>query len=155
MEIKSIKLIGNKFYFGFKCTECKKDVCDEDKYCRHCGRKLEPIQRVENLLYVSSILTAAFKGLPLPPKKEPEEQKPVNEPQVYVADGSDSISVDDDSSISMKSPSGARTTMTEQNQDRCPRCKSKKEGCEFLSEDGECHGVVFPTFPPQFGECVY
>ena len=139
MEIKSIKSIGNKVYFGFKCTECKKDVCDEDKYCRRCGRKL----------------TAAFKGLPLPPKKESEEQKPVNEPQVYVADGSDSVSVDDDSSISMKSPSGARTTMTEQNQDRCPRCKSKKEGCEFLSEDGECHGVVFPTFPPQFGECVY
>ena len=151
MEIKSITCIGDKVYFHFVCESCKKDVGDGDKYCRNCGRKLEPMATVASIKVVSSILTKALK-VPAEPSSND------GEPEMFVGDitiGEGGSAGDDAACISSKTPSDSKVTMTEQNQPRCPRCKSKKEGCEFLSEDGECHGVVFPTFPPQFGECVY
>ncbi len=151
MEIKSIKCIGDKVYFHFVCTSCKKDIGDGDKYCRNCGRKLKSITTVASLKVVSSILTKALK-MPAEPSSNDGES------ELYVGDittGEGCTAGDDAACISSKTPSDAKVTMTEQNQDRCPRCKSRKEGCEFRTKDGECLGVVFPTFPPQYGECVF
>ena len=141
MEIKSLKVIGDKTYFRFVCESCKKEVDEGDKFCRNCGRKLEPMVRVEKLADVASILTAVFKGKPLPPKK-------------IESDGFVSVSPDNDEvgrGEDDKKPSSEFDALRQ----CCPRCKSKREGCEFLQGDDECHGIVYPTYPPQYPKCVY
>lgn len=37
----------------------------------------------------------------------------------------------------------------------CVRGKTSCEGCEFLRVGGTCTGVVYPTYPPQFGRCQF
>ena len=38
---------------------------------------------------------------------------------------------------------------------RCVRGKTSSTGCEYLSPDGTCHGVVYPTCPPQYDWCSF
>lgn len=38
---------------------------------------------------------------------------------------------------------------------RCPRGRDRMRGCEFLQPDGKCHGVCYPTYPPQYDDCVF
>ena len=41
------------------------------------------------------------------------------------------------------------------NEKICIRCKKCPTGCEFLQSDGKCHGVVYPSYPPQYGDCEF
>lgn len=141
MEIKSIECIGYNVYFHFVCESCKKDVRDGDKYCRNCGRKLEPMARFASLKVVSSILTAVFKGNPLPPKK-------------IESDVSVSVSPDNDD-VGRIEDNNKHSSEFNALKQSCPRCKSQREGCEFLQSDGECRGIVYPTYPQQYPKCVY
>lgn len=141
MEIKSLKVIGDKAYFRFVCESCKKEVDGSDKFCRNCGSELEPMVRVEKLADVASILTAVFKGKPLPPKK-------------IESDVSVSVSPDNDDVGRIEDNNKPSSEFNALKQS-CPRCKSQREGCEFLQSDGECRGIVYPTYPPQYPKCVY
>ena len=141
MEIKSLKVIGDKVYFRFVCESCKNEVDVSDKFCRNCGRELEPIVRVEKLADVASILTAVFKGKPLPPKKIEGDGS------VSVSSGNNDVGKVEDNN----KPASEFNALKQS----CPRCKSQREGCEFLQGDGECYGIVYPTYPPQYPKCVY
>ena len=141
MEIKSLKVIGDKVYFRFVCESCKKEVDESDKFCRNCGRELEPMVRVEKLADVALILTAVFKNKPLPPKK-------------IEGDVSVSVSPDNDDVGRIEDNNKPSSEFNALKQS-CPRCKSQREGCEFLQSDGECGGIVYPTYPPQYPKCVY
>ena len=141
MEIKGINVLGSGVLFRFVCGNCKKDVEGTDKFCRNCGKKLDHLPHIVSVADVASILTAVFKGQPLPPKKIESDGV------VSVApDNDDAGRVEDD-----KKPSSEFDALRQS----CPRCKSKREGCEFLQGDGECHGIVYPTYPPQYPKCVY
>lgn len=37
----------------------------------------------------------------------------------------------------------------------CLRGKTSDKDCEFLSDDGICQGVVYPTYPPQMDKCTF
>ena len=141
MKIKSIMVIGDTVYFRFVCESCKKEVDESDKFCRNCGRELEPMVRVEKLANVASILTAVFKGKPLPPKK-------------IESDGVVSVASDNDDAGKVEDNQKPSSEFDALRQS-CPRCKSKREGCEFLQGNGECHGIVYPTYPPRYPKCVY
>ncbi|MBO6031894.1 MAG: hypothetical protein J6Q22_10675 [Prevotella sp.] len=134
MEIKALDVFGSGVHFRFVCGNCKKDVEDTDKFCWNCGKKLEHLNRVVSIADVASILTAVFKGNPLPKTKLKEKPK-------------EDVGLVEDN----KNPSPDFDALKQS----CPRCKSKKGGCEFLQENGECHGIVCPTYPPQYQKCVY
>lgn len=36
----------------------------------------------------------------------------------------------------------------------CMIGKRCKDGCEFY-DNGFCHGVCYPTYPPKYGKCVF
>ena len=36
----------------------------------------------------------------------------------------------------------------------CPKCRQSKETCEYY-DNGICRGVVYATYPPKYGMCVY
>ena len=141
MEIKALDVFGSGVHLRFVCGNCKKDVEDTDKFCRNCGKKLEHLPHIVSVADVASILTAVFKGQPLPPKK-------------IECDGTGSCSPDkgDGGKIEDNQMPSSEFDALRQS---CPRCKSKREGCEFLQGDGECHGIVYPTYPPQYPKCVY
>ena len=137
MEIKAINVLGSGVLFSFACGNCKKYVDTGDKFCRNCGKELEPLPRIVSVADVASILTAVFKKKPLLP----------NDSVVSVApDNDDAGRVEDD-----KKPSSEFDALRQ----CCPRCKCTREGCEFLQGDDECHGIVYPTYPPQYPKCVY
>lgn len=141
MEIKCLRVIGDKVYFKFFCGTCKKEVDEFDKFCRNCGRELEPMVRIVKLSEICSILTAAFKGKPLSLKK-------------MECDGIVSVSSDNDDAGKVEDNQKPSSEFDALRQ-CCPRCKSTREGCEFLQGDGECHGIVYPTYPPQYPKCVF
>lgn len=141
MEIKSIEVLGSGVLFGFVCGNCKKYVDSSDKFCRNCGKELEFLPRIVSVVDVASILTAVFKNKPLPPKK-------------IEGDVSVSVSPDNDDVGRIEDNNKPSSEFNALKQS-CPRCKSQREGCEFLQGDGECHGIVYPTYPPQYPKCVY
>ena len=141
MEIRTISVLGSGVCFEFVCGNCKKYVDSGDKFCRNCGKVLEHLPRTVSVADVASILTAVFKQKPLPPKK-------------IESDGVVSVAPDNDDAGRVednKKPSSEFDALRQ----CCPRCKSKREGCEFLQGNGECHGIVYPTYPPQYPKCVY
>lgn len=152
MVIKTLKIVGGKVYFNLACESCKKDVDEKDKFCRHCGRELKPLSRTSEVADIALILSAVYRGEPLPPKKESDEKRKELEKLIINAPfDSDDRDVDigeNECTITSQDSSGAM------NQ-RCPRCKTKREGCEFLQVNGECRGVVYPTYPPQYPKCVF
>ncbi len=141
MEIKEINVLGSGMYFCFVCGNCKKHVDDDDKFCRNCGKELEHLPRIVSVADVASILTAVFKNEPLPPKKIESDGVGSVAP-----DNEDVGRVEDNNKPSSEFNSSMRS---------CPRCKSEMKGCEFLRGNGECHGIVYPTNPPQFDKCVF
>ena len=137
MEIKEINVLGSGVHFRFVCGSCKKYVDNGDKFCRNCGKELEHLPHNVSVADVAYILTAVFKKKPLLP----------NDGVVSVApDNDDAGKVEDN-----QKPSSEFDALRQS----CPRCKSKREGCEFLQGNGECHGIVYPTYPPQYTKCVY
>ena len=132
MEIKEIIVLGSGVHFRFVCGSCKKYVDNGDKFCRNCGKELEHLPSNVSVADVASILTAVFKKKPLLP----------NDVVVSVAPDNDDAD---------KKPSSEFDALRQ----CCPRCKSTREGCEFLQGNGECHGIVYPTYPPQYPRCVY
>ena len=137
MEIKEINVLGSGVHFRFVCGNCKKYVDNGDKFCRNCGKELEHLPSNVSVADVASILTAVFKKKPLLP----------NDVVVSVApDNDDAGKVEDN-----QKPSSEFDALRQ----CCPRCKSTREGCEFLQGDDECHGIVYPTYPPQYPKCVY
>ena len=141
MEIKEINVLGSGMYFCFVCGNCKKHVDDDDKFCRNCGKKLEYLPHVVSVDDIASILTAMLKKERLPPKK-------------IESDGVVSVSSDNDDAGKVEDNQKPSSEFDALRQS-CPRCKSKREGCEFLQRNGECHGIVYPTCPPQYPKCVY
>lgn len=142
MEIQSIKVIGCSVCLQFICSKCKHSVSSESNFCSNCGRKLEKMNRTIHLKDVCAILTAALKGYPIPQINEDADEKDGQE--VTTATGII------DGSIPSGRPQITPLEMT------CPRCKVSKNGCEFFSrEDGICHGIVNPTYPPQYPKCVF
>ena len=142
MEIQSINVIGSSVYLQFICSKCKHSVSSESNFCNNCGRKLEKMNRKISLKDVCAILTAALKGYPIPQINEEADEKDGQE--VTTATGIIDGSI----------PSGRpQITPLEMS---CPRCKGSKKDCEFYSpKDGLCHGLVYPTNPPQFDKCVF
>jgi hypothetical protein len=137
MEIKEINVLGSGVHFRFVCGSCKKYVDNGDKFCRNCGKELEHLPHNVSVADVASILTAVFKKKPLLP----------NDSVVSVApDNDDAGKVEDN-----QKPSSEFDALRQ----CCPRCKSTREGCEFLQGNGECHGIVYPTYPPQYPKCVF
>lgn len=145
MEISKLKVIGNKVYFRIVCQTCKKEVWDSDKFCRNCGRKLEQLDRVVNVEDVVSILTDVFKGR----KADQHKADTVSNEGELIWMGS-STSGDADKVEDTK-----ESTLGFSPHRPCPRNKESKCGCEFLQADGDCHGMCFPTNPPQYPKCVY
>lgn len=141
MEIKTISVLGKRVIFEFVCGNCKKYVDDGDKFCRNCGKELEHLPRIVSVADVASILTAVFKKEPLPPNK-------------IESDGVVSVSSDNDDAGKVEDNQKPSSEFNALRQS-CPRCKSKREGCEFIQGNGECHGIVYPTCPPQYPKCVY
>lgn len=145
MEIYNLRVIGNKVYLRLVCKSCKQEVLDSDKFCRNCGRKLEQLERVVNVEDVVSILTDVFKW-----RKSAQHKADTvsNESEWIVAESSTSVDSDkvEDTKDSSLGFSPHRW---------CPRSKESKCGCEFLQADGDCHGMCFPTSPPQYPKCVY
>jgi len=143
MEIQSIKVIGCSVYLQFICSKCKHSVSSESNFCNNCGRKLEKMNRTIPLKDVCTILTAALKGKPIPKIDEDgwEETRQEEISATGIIDGS--------------IPS--RETQTPSyTEPRCPRSKVSKKKCEFYSpQDGLCHGICYPTNPPQFYKCVF
>ena len=132
MKISHITVLGNsEVSFGFCCSVCNYKADSTDKFCRECGRKLEPIAHTITMADACKLLTESMKANNIQPKPEKKPKAKVERV------------VKDDFSIS--------TTST----GCCPRCKSQREGCEFLQSDGECRGIVYPTYPPQYPKCVY
>ena len=155
MVIKTLKIIGGTVYFNFACESCKNEVDEQDKFCRHCGRKLEPMPRVAELDDVAAILTAAYKGKQMPPEKE--EKKPLKSPEDIINDAGDSNINPYDSDIEEndKVATSGESDLPQIVESVCPRGKSKRDRCEFLCGDVECHGICYPTYPPQYPKCVY
>ena len=136
MKISHITVLGNtEVSFGFCCSVCNYKVDSTDKFCRECGRKLEPIAHTITMADACKLLTKAMKANNIQPKPE---KKPKD--KVERAVKNDFISEVEDNCTTT---SGC-----------CPRHKNSSEGCEFL-HGCECHGIVFPTYPPQYPECVY
>ena len=145
MEISKLKVIGNKVYFRLVCQTCKKEVWDSDKFCRNCGRKLEQLDRVVNVEDVVSILTDVFKGR----KADQHKSDTVpNEGELIWTESSTSGDSD-------KGEDNKDSSLGYSPHRSCPRNKESKCGCEFLQADGDCHGMCFPTNPPQYPKCVY
>lgn len=143
MEIQSIQVIGRSIYLQFICSKCQHSVSSESNFCNNCGRKLEKINRHVPLKDVCTILTAALKGKPIPQIDEDlcEETRQEEISATGIVDGSIP-------SRGTKIPSYTKPL--------CPRCKGSKKECEFYSpKDGLCHGLVYPTNPPQFDKCVF
>ena len=143
MEIQSLKVIGCSVYLQFICSKCKHSVSSESNFCNNCGRKLEKMNRAIPLKDVCTILTAALKGKPIPKIDE----------DVREETGQEEISA---TGIIDESISSRENQIPSYTEPRCPRCKGSKKDCEFYSpKDGICHGIVYPTNPPQFDKCVF
>ena len=156
MEIKSLRTIGDKVYFSFVCENCKREVGEGDNYCRSCGRKLEQMNRVAMLPDISSILTAVLKDKPLPPKKKEEDDRTSDEIgyDEVLSKHSTTANVDgeDDDWVGRN---GKKESVLEPTAPICPGSRKKKAGCPLLQSDGSCHGIVCPTYPPQYPKCVF
>lgn len=146
MEISNLNVCGLMVRFGFVCQTCKQAVEVGDKFCRNCGRELEQLDRVAKVTDVASILTEAFKG-------RKAAQHKANEVSIEgERTGSASSMCDDDAKIESNKKRSLGICFTKS---LCPRGKEEKCGCAFLSPDGECHALCYPTNPPQYPKCVY
>lgn len=150
MVIKTLKITGGTVYFNLACESCKKDVDEKDKFCRHCGRELKPLSRTAEVADIALILSAVYRGEPLPPKKLKSLEDIIN-------DAGDSTINPGDSGIEEndKVATSGESDLTQIVEPVCPRGKSKRDRCEFLCGDGECHGICYPTYPPQYPKCVF
>ena len=148
MEISTLRVIGNKVYFRLSCQTCKKAVDSEDKFCRKCGRELDPLDRVANVKDVVSILTEALRGRKTAQHKADTVCEQSNEVELIGKESS--TSVDDDKVEDNKDLSLGYSPYT-----LCPRLKESKCRCAFLQADGDCHAMCFPMNPPQYPKCVY
>ena len=148
MKISHITVLGNsEVSFGFCCSVCNYRVDSTDKFCRECGRKLEPIAHTITMADACKLLTESMKANNIQPKPE---KKPKDKVERVVKDDFSISSAEDESSADISEVEDNCTTTT----GCCPRYKNSSQGCEFL-HGCECHGVVFPTYPPQYPECVY
>lgn len=131
MKVKGFTVFSAGVRVDVSCSKCGAEVSHTFSYCPKCGRKLcviapsLPYDRVCELI-TSELRDAAAK----------EEMK-----HILIVDSVDQL-------VDHKDPPECKTEPV------CPRCKASALGCEFLMHDGQCMGVVYPTYPPQYDRCV-
>lgn len=144
MEITSINNIDTDVEFSLVCSICKQEVESSDKFCRNCGKRLYKIPLRVSMDTICRILTKAMRntsderasGFPKKDSKEDESYQPTEERNDNKQDASD-----------IQELFGFRVS--------CPRCRQDKKGCPYIGLDGLCHGIVYPTCPPQYDKCVF
>lgn len=145
MKCKRIRLYFDSVTADFQCSECGRPVDGADAFCRTCGHKLRKLPKCLSMEDVCALITRHAEELCDDEKADNKEpsgdwDKPASERPPIREPGDDGIIRD--------------INITMSGCESCPRCRSDAVGCEFLDE-GICRGVVYPSYPPQYGECVF